>query len=104
LEVKRDEAEYLTAITNLGCIACRKEGRGSVPAEVHHPRHGTGLALKAPHKKSVPLCPAHHRGTDHPNTASIHLSPKVFVAKYGSEISLWHEVQGLLNQSISEDF
>jgi len=99
----KEESMHMESTARLGCIACRLEGRGCVPAEIHHIKNGT-MGKRSSHFSILPLCPSHHRGTDHPNTASIHLSPKVFVAKYGSEISLWHEVQGLLNQSISEDF
>lgn len=101
----KDEKNYLDAITELGCIACRLDGRGKVPAEVHHPRSGTGLSLRAPHKDALPLCEKHHRGTDHPNTASIHLSPMKFISQYGTEKDLWERTQQLLKPTFTdEDF
>ena len=34
------------------CAACGRIG----PSHAHHPRHGVGLALKAPDSDAIPLC------------------------------------------------
>ena len=101
--MNQEDQAYLDAITELGCIACRLDGKGKVPAEVHHPRSGTGLALKAPHKDAVPLCPSHHRGTEHPRVSSIHLAPNHFKSHYGTERELWEMTQQLLKPSQCSD-
>ena len=101
--MKKSDKKYLNAITELGCIACRLEGRGGVKPEIHHPREGTGLALKAPHKMAIALCHKHHRGTDHPRVSSIHLAPNQFKSQYGTEAELWQITQDLLNKKPVED-
>lgn len=104
MEVTKQEKAYHDQLRELGCIVCRMEARGGVAPEIHHPRHGTGLALKAPHMKAIGLCPAHHRGTKHPEVLSIHLSPSAFVKQYGSEDFLWSVTQELLNEIEPEGF
>jgi hypothetical protein len=46
-------------IKEIGCIACRKEGRLEVPCEVHHVLDG---GRRMGHDHTVGLCPWHHRG------------------------------------------
>ena len=54
----------------------------------HHPRAGTGIGRKASHFDAIGLCPAHHRGTDHPRTPSIHLAKREFINRFGTEAEL----------------
>jgi hypothetical protein len=44
----------------LGCIACNMQGRYAEP-DIHH------LVSLGPrnHQRTIPLCPAHHRGVFH---------------------------------------
>lgn len=84
---KKDNA-WLGAIVELGCIACMVQGTPGTPAEVHHIRSGQGRGQRADHQQSIGLCPAHHRGADHPRTASIHGSPRAFIAQFGTEAEL----------------
>ncbi len=58
------ERDYLQAVVQLGCIACRKNGLPGTPAEVHHQRSGTGAGRRASHFDTMPLCPGHHRFYD----------------------------------------
>ena len=46
----------------------------------------------------IPLCPAHHNGTDHPRTPSIHLDKRKFIARYGTEAELLAEVRALMEK------
>lgn len=80
---------WIENIVNIGCIACYKEGKPNTPAEVHHPRIGAGMSQRASDEEAIPLCPAHHRGTNHPHVSSIHLDKDNFIRKYGTEQELY---------------
>ena len=84
----KDDKQYLNDISSLGCVACRIAGYGPTPAEIHHPREGHGMSQRAKHKSGIPLCPAHHRGTQHPAVPSIHLDKLMFVGMFGTEAEL----------------
>jgi hypothetical protein len=74
-----EESRYLGRAAALGCALCRHLGLGPTPAEMHHPRTGTGAGTKAPHTHASPLCPEHHRG----NTGVHGMGRKAFDAHYG---------------------
>ena len=77
----------------LGCMVCRRMGYEGTPAEIHHPRRGTGLGQRASHYDAVPLCPEHHRG----NTGIHGLGTKGFPKKWGfDESDLLDDVKMLL--------
>jgi len=84
----KDEKRHLSRVAELGCIACYLQGTPGTPAEIHHPRAGTGAGRKASHFDALPLCPPHHRGTDHPRTPSIHLAKRAFIDRFGTEYEL----------------
>lgn len=84
----KDEKAHLSRVAELGCIACYLQGTPGTPAEIHHPRAGTGAGRKASHFDALPLCPPHHRGTDHPRTPSIHLAKRAFIDRFGTEYEL----------------
>jgi hypothetical protein len=68
-------------------------GYEGTPAEIHHPRRGTGLGQRASHYDAIPLCPEHHRG----NTGIHGLGTKGFPKKWGfTEADLLDEVKMLL--------
>ncbi|WP_066017938.1 Ref family recombination enhancement nuclease [Endozoicomonas atrinae] len=79
-----EERDYLQAVAQLGCIACRKNGLPGTPAEVHHQRSGTGAGRRASHFDTMPLCPGHHRFYDD----AIHCNATLFISRYGSEQAL----------------
>ena len=83
-------------LRDLGCIACLINGYPGTPPELHHPRSGTAGGQRASDLETIGLCPAHHRGTDHPHTSSIHLDKPGFVAQYGTEAELLERVNGLI--------
>lgn len=62
------EAAHLSRLADLGCMLCRRLGYPDTPAEIHHLRQGQGMAQRASHFLTVPLCPTHHRD----NTLGIH--------------------------------
>jgi len=75
----KDEKKHLDLLSQLGCVVCSRLGYGETPAEIHHPRKGTGLALRASHYDAIPLCLEHHRG----QTGVHGLGTKGFAKHYG---------------------
>lgn len=84
----KEEKAWLSAVQSLSCIACRNHGYGETPAEVHHIRDGVGRGQRADDTETIPLCPAHHRGTAHPIVPSIHLDKRRFEREFGTEREL----------------
>lgn len=82
------EKQHLSKVASIGCIACNQLGFFGSPAEIHHCREGQGRGQRASNFDVIPLCPAHHRGTDHPRTASIHMDKRNFIAQFGTELEL----------------
>lgn len=82
------DRQRLGRLAEIGCIACYKQGTPGTPAEIHHPRAGTGLALRASNDRAIPLCPAHHRGTAGLSVPSIHGSKNAFIEAFGTEAEL----------------
>jgi|TARA_Y100000289_G_C3908679_1_gene143375 adenine specific DNA methylase Mod len=89
--MNKDEKRHLRNVADLGCIACRKLGYYGTPAEIHHIKNKT-LGKKSSHYDTIPLCPYHHRTS----TESIHINPKWFEQKFGTEKELLDEVLELL--------
>ena len=56
------ERKHMSAVAALGCAVCRRMGYEGTPAELHHPRRGTGMGQRASSFDVIPLCPEHHRG------------------------------------------
>ena len=78
---------HMSKVADLGCIACRVLGYLTAP-ELHHPRTNAGVGQKASDSDVIPLCPAHHRGTEHPRVPSIHLDRIKFIEQFGTEDEL----------------
>ena len=86
---------HFERVSALGCIACLIDGNPGTPAELHHIRETAGGGQKALDTDVLPTCHAHHRGTDHPRTPSIHLDRLAFIARYGSETELLARVRAM---------
>lgn len=86
--MKLKDTQHLGTLAEIGCIACYVQGTPGTPAEIHHPRTNAGMGQRAPHSQAIPLCPAHHRGTDHPRTPSIHADKNEFIRRFGTEAEL----------------
>ena len=89
------ERAWMSAITAFGCIVCYLQGRGYVPAAVHHLLSG---GIRMGHLFSIPLCdPGHHQNAPagcgevsrHPNQAE-------FERRYGTEMDLLAQVKQLV--------
>lgn len=85
---------HMGNVAELGCILCRVLMLGQTPAELHHPRRGTGMGQKAPDTDVIPLCPEHHRGS-----TGVHgLGTKGFAERYGcTEADLLQLTRALLD-------
>ena len=86
MNVKR----YMREVAEMGCIVCKRMGYPGTPAELHHPRAGTGAGMRASDWDVIPLCPEHHRG----KTGVHGLGTKGFVKHWGfDEQDLLSEVR-----------
>lgn len=56
--------DWKDRVAGLGCILCWFLGWGQTPAELHHPRTGMGMGMRASDRDVIPLCPPHHRGNE----------------------------------------
>ena len=94
------ERKWMQQVADYGCIACNIDGL-QVSAEIHHIRKHTGMGLRPPHTKILPLCASHHRT----GKISVHLGKKAFEKKYGTEeqlekqlrerIETWNAIVGI---------
>ena len=89
--MKKAEKEHLRRVAEMGCYVCSR------PAEIHHIRHQTGLAMRSSHYETIPLCPEHHRF----GKVSVHLNKKEFVKRYGTEQQILAEIRRRLNVKTS---
>lgn len=94
--MKAADKRHLNRLSAIGCIVCRIEGFPQTPCEIHHPRAGYGMGQRAPNSEAIPLCPAHHRGVNHPAVPSIHLDKSNFIAQYGTEAELLEATKQVL--------
>lgn len=97
--MRAKDAQHLHRVAALGCIACRSMGYNDTPAEIHHPRAGVGMGKRASHADAIPLCPAHHRGTQGIKIPSVHGTPDLFRKTFGTELELLNRVNELLGES-----
>lgn len=89
-------------LQDIGCLACRKDGRGGEPSDQHHPVEGYRIGDDI----VMPLCPWHHRGVCDGNPddfakrygPSLHHQKRAFIERYGSERQLLAELQALLQR------
>lgn len=80
------EKRHLSRVASLGCIVCHENGEHGGFAEIHHPRFSSGMAQRASHYLSIPLCANHHRYGVH--GVAIHAGQEIFERMYGTEAEL----------------
>lgn len=74
------EKQHMDKVARLGCMVCKRlYGISGGPVELHHPRRGTGMGMKASNFDVIGLCPEHHRG----NSGVHGLGTKGFEKRYG---------------------
>lgn len=88
------EKSHMSRVAEIGCILCRRYGHHGTPAELHHPRTGTGAGRRAAHADVIPLCPYHHRSS---NEALHAMGRKAWELHHGvTELELLDETKRLL--------
>ena len=89
------EKQYMGKVAEIGCILCKHLNLGETPAELHHPRTGTGAGRRASNMDVLPLCFLHHRG----NMGLHGMGRKAFEKYYGiTEMELLDEVKKQVSQ------
>lgn len=88
------EREWMASVAELGCIVCRRQGRGFVPCAVHHIVEGN---RRLGHMFTIGLCdPGHHQNSPDAEQISRHPNKARFTAAYGSEYELLTITQDIL--------
>lgn len=83
-------------IAQIGCIACRKDGRFNPVVSIHHI---DGRTKKGSHMKVLPLCAGHHQlGTGASWLIAVHPYKAQFERWYGKQEILLAECLDLLNE------
>ena len=81
------------ALVEIGCLACKLEGRYSIP-QIHHVRIGSEYK---DHQKTYGICMRHHVATAAlPGIPNRHGSPKEFADTFGDDDELLVYVNKLL--------
>ena len=104
------EREHMERVQQLGCLACRLEGRYRL-AEIHH---ATDRGRRIGHHAVIPLCEHHHRAVPpygmRPSEAesvlgpSLARSPDSFRRHYGTDEELARWASSLAYQAPEEQF
>jgi len=84
------EAQFMSRIAALGCIACRKDGWRNPDVSVHHI---DGRTKPDAHLLVLPLCAGHHQDGTGPNPTLIAVHPHKarFEERYGAQLALLAE-------------
>ena len=81
-------------LCQLGCIACRKDGRLNTWVSIHHI---DGRTKPGAHQKVLPLCAGHHqKGTGAVGLVAVHPDKAEFERIYGQQEQLLGECLQLL--------
>lgn len=96
-----DEARFMSAIADLGCIACRKDGWHNPDVSVHHI---DGRTKPGAHLLVLPLCAGHHQDGTGPNPTLIAVHPYKarFEERYGAQRALLAECISMLKTELKE--
>lgn len=92
-----EEARFMDAIAQLGCIACKKDGWHNPDVSVHHI---DGRTKPGAHFLVLGLCAGHHQHGTGPNKTLIAVHPYKarFEERYGTQRELLVECVELLNE------
>lgn len=92
------EKRWMDAITAIGCIACRIDGRPGVPGAVHHLLRG---GFRIGHLHTICLCdPGHHKDGGPMGLVSRHPWKARFEARYGTEEELLELSRRLVGEEV----
>ena len=91
------ERAWMSAITELGCIACRIDGHPGTPGAVHHLLSG---GRRMGHLFTICLCdPGHHQQGQMFGKVSRHPWKARFEAMYGTEAELLERTRDMVRPS-----
>ncbi len=93
----RAEKLLWSRLANLGCIACRIDGRINTIVSIHHI---DGSTKPGAHSNVLPLCAEHHQ-TGGEGAPAIHPWKRRFEAKYGTQEALRDMCAGLLAKELA---
>ncbi|WP_240128349.1 Ref family recombination enhancement nuclease [Pseudomonas aeruginosa] len=80
--------------SEIGCIACRKDGIRNMHVSIHHI---DGRTKQGAHLKVLPLCAGHHQdGTGAPGLIAVHPWKRRFEEKCGTQLELLEECMEIL--------
>jgi hypothetical protein len=90
-----EEARFMDAIAQLGCIACKKDGWENPHASIHHI---DGRTKPGAHFLTLPLCGPHHQqdDSDPVQRISLHGRRATFQTRYGTERELLMECLAMI--------
>ena len=88
-----EEKRHMTAVRELGCIACRNKGI-ETPGEYTLIHHTDGKTKPNAHLKTLPLCDPHHSPY---HKTGLHNNLTRWEAEHGTQEELLNQVEGLLN-------
>ena len=75
-----EEKKSMSQVADYGCVACEQDGLVK-PAEIHHIRKHTGMGLRPPRTKILPLCASQQRT----GKISVHGGKKAVGEKKGTK-------------------
>lgn len=91
---KRDLARY-RKLVEYGCVCCKQLGIYTVP-EIHHIVDKGYRKHSGGNQATLPLCPYHHRQTDHGDVnrygPSLAHGSKLFTKRWGTQRELLEKV------------
>lgn len=93
----KDEAAWMAAVADFGCIVCWLFHQVKTPCAVHHLKSG---GIRIGHKFTIGLCdPGHHNYASlQPGSGKIavHENPARFKRAYGTELELLEKSRELI--------
>jgi hypothetical protein len=95
----KKEREFWSRLAGeIGCVACRMDGKVNPFVLIHHIR---GRTQKGAHMDVLPLCAGHHQdGTGNDKSLiAVHPYKARFEAKYGTQLELLEEAKKMLGIS-----
>lgn len=97
-----EEARFMDAIAQLGCIACKKDGWHNPDVSVHHI---DGRTKPGAHLLVLPLCAGHHQhgAGANPTLIAVHPYKARFEERYGAQRELLAECVAMLNGEVQHN-
>ena len=89
---RSEKLHWSRLASEVGCIACRVEGRRNDFISIHHVN---GRTKPGAHMQVLPLCGAHHQTGG--EGVAIHHNKARFERNYGSQISLMEMCEQILS-------